>query len=300
MASRLMRAGCVEKAPCVELFETLALHVRLAGFRICTTCIQCWTVLSKPLKASRTFLDATFSFKKHPRSLRVLHTLNHNHMIPRSSRSSSFPFEAVDYSPSPCGSRSTSASSTTSSPGSRLPVRHTCSTLSALAASPSARLRSQTSAPWCAGRKPLATKNCRPASSALLSWTLALGWLLLPPPLPSCKSFFFGLERIVHQGPHGVVYQERARRTLHWEQLGVPPGAATQGTTSCTGAVRCAEDGTQSTAQEAEHTELKWSETWPAGLGAHESRPQPAILARGNTPAGVRLAQDGIGTRGPH
>ena len=54
--------------------------------------------------------------------------------------------------------------------------------------------------------------------------------------------------RIVHQGPHGVVYQERARRTLHWEQLGVPPEAATQGTTSCTGAARCAEDGTQSSA----------------------------------------------------
>ena len=51
----------------------------------------------------------------------------------------------------------------------------------------------------------------------------------------------------MHRGPHGVVYQEKARRTLHWEQLGVPP-AATQGTTSCTGAARCAEDGTQSTA----------------------------------------------------
>ena len=39
------------------------------------------TLLSGPLKASPTFLvvlDATFSFKKHPRSLRVLHTQSHD------------------------------------------------------------------------------------------------------------------------------------------------------------------------------------------------------------------------------
>ena len=61
-----------------------------------------------------------------------------------------------------------------SSLGSRLPVRHTCSTLSALAASPSARLHFQISELWCVSRKPLATKNYRPASSALslriLAW----------------------------------------------------------------------------------------------------------------------------------
>ena len=51
---------------------------------------------------------------------------------------------------------------------------------------------------------------------------------------------------------------------------------------------------------DVEHTKLKWSGTRPAGQRAHVSRPQPAILARGSTLAGVKLARDCIGTRGPH
>ena len=53
--------------------------------------------------------------------------------------------------------------------------------------SPSVRLRSQISGPWCVGRKPPTIKNCRPASSALSWGILALGRRLRPPPLPSCK-----------------------------------------------------------------------------------------------------------------
>ena len=107
---------------------------------------------------------------------------------------------------------------------------------------------------------------------------------------------------IVHQGPQGMVYQERAGCTLHWAshwtshwtqaQMGPRTAVVLEGVLKAVHRVQHRWD--------TEHTKLKWSGTRPAGQRAHVSRPQPAILARNSKPAGVKLSQDCIGTRGPH
>ena len=68
----------------------------------------------------------------------------------------------------------------------------------------------------------------------------------------------------LHRAPRatgdGVSVEGKAHSALG-EQLGEPLEAATQGTTHCNGAGRCAEDGAQGAAHggSIEHTELKWS-----------------------------------------
>ena len=108
----------------------------------------------------------------------------------------------------------------------------------------------------------------------------------------------------LHRAPratgHGASVEGKAHSALG-EQLGEPLEAATHGTTHA-----MVLEGVLKTAHRAQHMVGDRAHRAEVVLNlacwTRSSRKQApaAILARGSTPAGVKLARDCIGTRGPH